>query len=173
MRIFWSILFIICICPIGVAQEHHLTINCITMIDQKLPEHIQGKCFFGEGFKDSITIVYNMGRLEFVDTDKKLYELLAQHSSYTTDLRLCFEVDRLIGKHKIEKRQYCHRFRLYDFINHFIHPDAPLVCNIITLNRKKDKYLFYVQGDGFVSAIKDRKGKKIHWKNFVFTGTYF
>ena len=101
MRIFWSILFIICICPIGVAQEHHLTINCITMIDQKLPEHLQGKCFFGEGFKDSITIVYNMGRLEFVDTDKKIYELLAQHSSYTTDLRLCFEVDRLIGKHKI------------------------------------------------------------------------
>ena len=49
-----------------------------------------------------------MGRLEFIDTDKKLYELLAQHTSYTTELRFCFEVDRLIGKHKIEKRQYCH-----------------------------------------------------------------
>ena len=173
LRIVWKIILTVWLFLIGYAQGQSIKINCITMIDQKLPESLQGKCFFGEGFRDSVAIIYHMGRLEFIDTDKKLYELLAQHTSYTTELRFCFEVDRLIGKHKIEKRQYCHGFRLYDIVEHFIHPDAPLVCNIITLNRKKDKYYFYVEGDGFVSLIKERKGKKIHWKNFVFPGTYF
>ena len=52
--------------------------------------------------------------------------------------------DRLIGKHKIEKRQYCHGFRLYDIVEHFIHPDTPLVCNIITFSKKKPRKLRFL-----------------------------
>ena len=158
---------------IGYAQGQSIKINCIIVVDQKLPKYLHGKCIFGKNFKDSIAIVYHIGRLEFIDTNKRLQEWLAQKTPDTAELNLCFEVPRFIGKRKVEQRKYCHGFPRYLIKEHFIYPDTPLVCNIITLNRKKDKYLFYVQGSGFVSEIKDRKGKKIHWKNFVFPGTYF
>ncbi len=171
-----TLLFVISLCPLCDAQEKE--IYCITLIDQRFLEHLQGECIFGEEDKDTIGIIYNMGHLRFIDANNKLSNCIKSHSlieneSPTISIQLCFDIDRLIGRQHIEKRKYVIQFPLFIIEEFFKYPNELLICEIITLNKKKDKYLFYWRWGSWGSAIKEKKGKKIHWKNFVFTDAFF
>ena len=72
MRIFYTGLLFFSWCLACTAQD--MEIYCLTIIDQRLPEYLHGKCFFGEENKDSIEVVYSLGHLRFIDTDKRLYD---------------------------------------------------------------------------------------------------
>lgn len=171
--LFVSILFVISLCPICEAQEKE--IDCIIVIDQRLPSQLEVKCFFGEEYKDSIEMGYLLGELMFIDNDKKLEKYLKseEDTAHLNSIRLCFDIDRLVGRNKIEKRRYCTEIPAIMFVENYKHPDALLICEIITLNRKKDRYLFYVMGDGYQTARKDKKGVKIHRKMFPAANTPF
>lgn len=146
-------------------------IYCIMMIDQRLPTQICGKCFFGEENKDSIKVSYRMGHLTFVDSRGEFGRFLMTNDS--SHVRLCFDVERLIGRGRIVTRRYRIGFYASNFKEFFKYPDELLLFNIITLNKKKDQYLFYFEWGSMCSKIKEKKGKKIHWKTFVYSGTYF
>ncbi|MBO4655983.1 MAG: hypothetical protein J5644_10595 [Bacteroidales bacterium] len=177
MRILFSMMLLVfCLCPKCDAQEKE--IYCIVLIDQSFPEYLHGKCFFGEDYKDSVETLYDMGHLRFIDTDKRLSKYLDSNTVQTNEtqqkwIELCFDIDRLIGSRKVEKRRYCGSIPLIMFEENLKYPKSLFVCEIITLNKKKNKYLFYVRGNGYVSAIRDKKGKKIHWKMFPAANTPF
>ena len=178
MRIFYTGLLFFSWCLAYTAQD--MEIYCLTIIDQRLPEYLHGKCFFGEENKDSIEMVYSLGHLRFIDTDKRLFDYLKSDTSQmqmnwsqTHKVRLCFVVDRLIGRKKVEKRMYSISEPVFLLKDYFKHPDELLVYNIITLNKKKDKYLFYMRWGSLQSAITDKIGRKNYWKTFVYSGQYF
>lgn len=172
MKMFFSLLLTLSLCPLCVAQN--LELHCITMIDQRLPEQLSGKCFFGKYYADSINIVYKMGSLQFIDKDKSFSKYLEIDTLQQKKwIRLAFDVKRIIGRKKVENRRYCYSLPLVMINENFKYPESLLVCEIITLNKKKDKYVFYIIGNGYVSAIKDRKGKKIHRKTFPPANEYY
>jgi len=176
MKNFYILFLLFCLYSGCDAQEKD--IYCITLIDQRFPEHLQGECIFGDEDKDTIEIIYNMGHLRFVDANNKLSNYIGSHSlkmneSTTDSIQLCFDIDRLIRGTHVERRKYVTCFPLFLMDDFFKYPSELLICEIITLNKKKDKYLFYWRWGSWGSAIKEKKGKKIHWKNFVFTDAYF
>jgi hypothetical protein len=154
MKKFFTFLFFLFLTFYSFAQFQLENINCIILIDGKLPSHLSGFVEYNNEFnqKDTAIFYYNIGLIRFKSTDFEKLRLLSDTAIvYTDTTSVIIHLSFSEWQKKYGRKTY-HYSSSVPWIMLFYDRNSSIILSITNFDKKKGTYYF----DWMVSNMAKR-----------------